>query len=450
MSGITPLRFTGISSFSQDFNSILTRAVQIASLPIQQLQNQESNLIARKQSVTALNTNLQRLTDAVRTLGEVGRTRSLGVTSSNTTRVSVVNNGVSAATSYAITEITSVAKAASETTAQGFATADSTAVDSDGLLELVVGDATFALDLTASGNNLESLRDAVNAQGAGVTATILNTGSNHYLSITANAPGARALELRGAVGDSGSNILTNTNQGANANFKLNGLAVEKSDNIVSDAIPGLTFTILDETEPGETVSLTAISSRATMATALSELATAYNATVEKLNTQIGQQAGLLSGDPVVGQMSRALRQLTGYAGSGSVKALADLGIELDRAGKMSFSSTKFYSLSSASIDGAFSFLGSESTGFGGLSRTLDQLSNPVTGLLRLQQNNYDAADLRIQKQVSEMTVRIERMQVSLAAKLQQADALLAGLQSQQNQLDASLKSVNFVTYGKNS
>ena len=134
--------------------------------------------------------------------------------------------------------------------------------------------------------------------------------------------------------------------------------------------------------------------------------------------------------------------------SGSVKSLTDLGIELDRKGKMSFNSTKFYSLPSATIDHAFQFLGTESTGFGAVSRSLDQLSNPITGLFRLQQNNYDAADLRIQKQVSELTVRIERMQVSLAAKLQQADALLSGLQSQQSQLESSLKSVNFVAYGK--
>lgn len=450
MSAITPLRFTGISSFSEDFQSIMTRAVSIASLPIKQLQNEQSALITRKQSVTALNTNLQSLTDAVRNLGEVGRTRSLSVTSSNTTRVTVVNNGVSATTSYAITEITSVAKAASETTVTGLATADATAVDTDDTLELVVGDETYELDLTEGGNNLESLRDAINEANAGVTATVLNTGTSNYLSVTANAPGARALEVRRTAGDAGSNLLTATNQGANAVFKLNGLDVEKSDNVITDVIPGLTFTIHDETDEDETVNITAVSSRGSMATALGELVTAYNATVDKLNTQIGEQAGLLSGDHLIGQVSRTLRQLTGYDGTGDVKSLAELGIELDRTGKMSFNSTKFYSLSTTVIDGAFEFLGSETTGFGGLSQTLDQLSNPISGLFRLQQNNYDAADLRMQKQVEDLVLRIETMQLSLASKLQQADALLAGLQSQQSQLETSLKSVNFVAYGKTS
>lgn len=450
MSSLTPLRFTGISSFSEDFQSIMTRAVQIASLPIKQIQNQQGELITKKQSLTALNTNLQSLTSSVRGLGEIGRTRSLTVTSSNTTRVSVVNNGVTSNTVYSITDITSVAKAASENTVTGLATADATAVDSgDDQLELAFGGQTYALDLSSGGNNLNSLRDAINSSGAAVTATVLNTGSNYYLSVTANAPGATTLEVRTTAGSAASNILTADNQGANAVFKLNGLDVQKSDNVITDVIPGLTFTILDKTEDDETVTLSAVSSRGSMATALRGFVDAYNATVEKLNTQIGEQAGLLSGDYLVGQTSRTLRQLTGYrADSGTVATLADLGIELDRQGKMSFNSTKFYSLSTGAIDGAFEFLGSETTGFGALSRSLDELSNPISGFIKLQQNNYDATDLRLEKQVGDLTARIERMQAGLSEKLQQADALLATLQSQQKQLEASIKSVNFTLYGK--
>lgn len=449
MSSITPLKFTGISTFSSDLQAILTRATQIAAIPIQQLQNQQGNLITKKQSLSAINGNLQELTGALERLGELGRTRSLAVSSSNANKVSVVNNGVTTSTTYAITEITSVAKAASETTVTGLATADATAVDSDNTLELALGSETFALDLSTYGNNLEGLRDAINASGAEVTATVLNTGSNHYLSVTASASGAKTLQVRTTAGNAGSNILTSTNQGANAVFKLNGLDVVQSDNVISSVVPGLTFTILDTTDPAETINLTSSSSRADLATGLGQLVTSYNATRAKLKLQIGENAGLLSGDYLVGEVSRALRQVTGYQGSGTVKALADLGIELDKTGEMSFKSAKFYSLGTAAIEGAFTFLGTETTGFGGLSRKLDQISNPLTGFIRTQQNNYDAADTRIQKQVDALTARIERMQSGLSQRLQQADALLATLASQQNLLDASIKSVNFSLYGKN-
>jgi flagellar hook-associated protein 2 len=384
-------------------------------------------------------------------LGELGRTRSLSLSSSNANKVSVVNNGISSPAVYTITDITSVAKAASETTAAGLATADATAVDSgDNSVELVVGSETFALDLTSYGNHLEGLRDAINASAADVTATVLNTGSNYYLSVTSSSTGARQLQLRTEAGNAGTNLLTGTNQGANAVFKFNGLAVEQSDNVVSTVVPGLTFTILDTTEEDESVTLTASSSRGDIATKLSALVQTYNAARDGLRTQIGENAGILSGDYLVGEVSRALRAVAGYNDQSgrSVQSLADLGIELDKAGVMSFSSTKFYALGSAAIEDAFTFLGSESTGLGGLSERLNQLSDPVTGFIRTQQNNYDSADLRIEKQVAELVGRIERLQLSMSSKLQQADALLAGLKSQQNALDASLKSVNFALYGK--
>lgn len=451
MSAITPLKFTGISDFSADFQLILNRAVQIAALPVQQLQTQQSDLIAKKQSLTALNSSLQDLTSAVQSLGELGRTKSLSVSSSNANKVSVVNDGITTPAIYTITDITSVAKAASETTASGFATADSTAVDTDDSLELVVGDQTFTLDLSSYGNNLNGLRDAINAAGAGVTATVLNTGTNNYLSITAGSTGEQTLQVRTTAGDAGSNILTSSNQGANAKFKLNGLDVEQKDNVVSSVVPGLTFTILDVTTNNESIKITSASTRGDLATGLNTFVKAYNAARDNLRQHMGESASLLSGDYLIGEASRTLRDIAGYQGSGgTVKSLADLGVELDKNGVMSFNSTKFYTLSSSTIDSAFSLLGSASTGFGALSKKLDQLSNPVTGFIRTQQNNYDTADARIQKQVDDLTVRIGRMQVSMSEKLQQADTLLASLKSQQNMLDASIKSVNFSLYGKSA
>ncbi|MBI3679636.1 MAG: hypothetical protein HY235_04505, partial [Acidobacteria bacterium] len=45
---LSPLTFTGVSTFSQDFQTILDRASRIASLPIQALQNQQKDLIQQK------------------------------------------------------------------------------------------------------------------------------------------------------------------------------------------------------------------------------------------------------------------------------------------------------------------------------------------------------------------------------------------------------------------
>ncbi|MBM3740088.1 MAG: hypothetical protein FJW39_30395 [Acidobacteria bacterium] len=450
-SGITPLKFTGISSFSEDFQAILNRSAQIAALPVKLLQNQQTNLLSKKQALNSLGSSVDALRSAVRNLGEVASTRALSATSSNISRVAVSLNGATVASSYTITDITSVARRASETTVSGFATSDSTAVDADNNLELYFGGTAYAIDLTAGGNNLESLRDATNGLGTGVTATILNTGSGatpYYLSLTATSPGSTSLELRTTAGSAASNLLTNTNQGADAVFKLNGLAVSKSDNVVSDVIPGLTFTIQDETDPGESVTLNLTSSRGSLATALQSFVTAYNTAAGKVNQQIGENAGLLSGDYIVGQVSRTLRQISGYAGTGAVKSLTELGVEFDKTGVASFNLTKFYSLPTGTIEAGFDFIGSTSTGFGGLHSALDQITNPVNGLIRTQTDTYDVTDRRITVQVEEIVARLETAQLSLSFKLQQADLLISGFQSQQNVLAGAIQSLTLATFGK--
>ena len=450
--GITPLKFSGVSTFSSDFQKIVDRAVAIGSLPIKQMQNQQSNLILKKQSLTALNAALQTFTGSVRDLATLGENKAISVTSSNTSKVSVQLTGTGTATSYTITDIESIARRASESSVAGFETKDATPVDDDGNLELVLGDRTYEIDLTEYGNNLEGLTKAINDLNVGVHASILNTGSGatpFHLSLVADKTGETTLALRDTAGDGGTNLLTAANQGSNAKFKLNGLQIEKQDNTVNDVIEGITFNLLDTTSGSESVVIGMASNRGTLATKLTAFVAAYNAAMDKVNSHIGKNAGLLSGDSIIQTSQRALRQVSGYmAGSGAVQSLMDLGIALDKNGVMSFDSSRFYSLSGTTIDAAFQFLGSSGTGFGATYRAVDAVSNAYTGTIVRQQAELDRADARLSSQVDATALRIQMMQDTLNQKLQLADALLSRLQGQQTMLDSAVKSLEMSTFGK--
>ncbi|HUW32332.1 MAG TPA: flagellar filament capping protein FliD [Planctomycetota bacterium] len=446
----SPLTFTGISSFSDDLRTILSRSVAIASVPLQQMQNDQTDLLTRKQLLSDIRTSVVGLSDVVSELGSIGELRGLTASSTNSARVAVTLNGADQPGTYTISEITSIAGAASETSTSGYATSDETPVSVDGVLELALGGSTYEIDISAD-NNLTALVDAINALGAGVTASVINTGTGetpYYLSLTATATGERTLELRETAGESASTILTTTNQGANAVFKLNGLDISKSDNVINDVISGLTFTIVSKTGSGETVDLRLASSRSGLANGLAGYVSAYNGLREKLNAQIGETSGMLSGDYVIRQIQHTLRTLNAYQSNGDIRTLADLGIEFDAQGVMSFDTATFYSLSNSSIAAAFEFLGSSTTGFGALASSLEQISDPVTGLIKIQQNQYDTADARITKQMAELNTRIEFMQSSMSLKLQQADVLLAQLETQQTLLQASLEGLSLALYGK--
>jgi flagellar hook-associated protein 2 len=447
---LSPLTITGVSSFSDNLQTILNRAVSIASLPVTALQNRQADLLVQKQLLSGISTGVNALADALAALKQAGDNKALTASSSNASRVSVTLNGATTAGVYTLSEISSVARAASENTAAGYATADSTAVDADGELQLVFANQTYTIHLSPEQNNLNGLRDAINGLGLGLRATVLNTGTGanpYYLTLTASSTGATTLALRSEVDNPASNILTSDNQGSNAIFKLNGLSVEKSDNVVSDVIPGVAFTIVSKTAAGETVTLTVASNRASLASAIEKMVAAYNSLRDQLNAQVGENAGLLSGDFIVRHVQAKLRELAGFRAPDLSMSLAELGIGLDSKGVMSFDRAKFDSLPNSRLETAFSLFGG-SGGFGALESRLRNVSDPANGLIRLQQNQIDATDARIRGQIEAIQKRIEVMRNNLARQLQMADTLLARLESQQRFLDANLESLNLVLYGK--
>ncbi|MBK7926485.1 MAG: flagellar filament capping protein FliD [Bryobacterales bacterium] len=269
-----------------------------------------------------------------------------------------------------------------------------------------------------------------------------------YLSLTAEQTGETTLALRTEAGDNGTNLLTSANQGSNAEFYLNGIQIIRRDNLISNVIDGLTVTIVDTTKEGEEVVIAANSSRGSLAGGLSSLVSSYNALASAVNNHIGENAGVLSGDSILRHIQGVMRTVTGFTGNGDVRALAAIGVTLDKTGSMSFDSTRFYSLSTAEFESALDLMGTTKTGFGALAEKLDEISNPITGLIKKQQDTLDLADTRMDKQIAALQERILVMQSFLSLKLQQADLLISQFSSQQQQLDAVIKSLNTVSFGK--
>lgn len=449
---ISPLVFTGVSKFSEDFQTIIDRATRIASLPATALQNQQKDLVQQKILVSNLSASVSSLSTAVANLGDLASKKALTAVSGDTSKVTATSVSASSPARYTISNITSIAKQAAETSVAGYANSTSSAVSSTGTVKLTVGSQEFTIDISSS-NNLTTLRNSINALDAGVTASILTTGTGatpYYLSITADAPGATTLTLKDDPTGANTGLLTSANQGANTVFSINGVPVSKTSTLINDVVPGVTFNILDTTTGAEEIAVTLASNRSSLASAIDSFVSAYNATQEQLNAQVGESAGLLSGDFLVREVRSKLQGLSGYEGSGGVSSLAELGIEFDTNGVATFDETTFNNLDASELDDAFEFFGSTTTGFGALSRNLSQVSDPYTGLAKLQIDQYDLANKRISTQLTEISTRVNDMQKSMASRLQIMDTLLASLTSQQNLISASIDSLAFTTYGRQS
>ncbi len=449
--GISPLVFTGVSKYSADFQTILTRASSIANLPVKALENQQTDTVQQKLLATNLQDAVKSLGDSLTALSAIGDNQGVTGASSDTSKVSIVSTTANAPASYTVSEITSLATAASETSATGYADSTTAPVSTTGSLTLTVGGTAYPITLAAGKNNLVGLRDAINGLGAGITASVLTTGTGatpNYLSLSANSSGATTLKLTDDPTGAATNLITSNNQGSNAVFKLNGAPVSKPSNLVNDVVPGVSFNITGTTGAGQSAVITLSSDRTQLYSALQNVVTSYNTLSKQVDGQIGQSAGALTGDFLVREIQDSLRQLTGFQGTGATKSFADLGLELSNTGELSLNKATFSGLSDTQLSSAFAFVGTASTGLGSLNSKFTQLSDPISGLIQVQLNQYDATSTRLTDEIATLNDRNSQVQNSLEAKLQAADSLLAQLDSQQTVLTASLLSVNYTNFGK--
>lgn len=447
--GLSPLTFTGISQYSQDFQTILQRVTTIASFPLNQLKNEQSDVGVKRQLTSELNSSVKLLGDRIKALKDVAANRAVSASSSNSSKLTVDSVNTDTLTTYNISEVVSTAKAASETSSIAYAASNATPVSTTGSLKLTVGSTDYNINLTSGQNNLLGLRDKINTLGAGVTATILTVdGTTNYLSVTANTTGTKALTLRDDPSGANTSLLTNTNQGSDLSFKLNGVPVSRTSNQVNDLIPGVAFTLKSTTGVGETLSIGLSSDRSKLSSAISGFVDAYNALQNKVSAQVGKTAGLLSGDFLVREAQDILRKTSSFGISeGTVKNFSDLGITFASTGAVSFDFTEFNSLNETKLRDSFAFF-KDTTGLGSLTDATDGFSEEVTGLAEIQVAQYDKTNDRLTEQISKLEDRITLIRESYLQKLQAADALLGRFESQGNVIRASVDSLNLVLYGK--
>jgi flagellar hook-associated protein 2 len=538
-----PIYFTGLSSFSSDFQSIIQRAVQIADIPVTNLQNEQATNTAEDNALTALEPGVSAVGADVMALGTLASTQGLSASSSDSSTVSVVNTGATAPATYTVSDIMTLASAASETSLKGYSATQS--VSTSGLVNLVVGSNTYQLNLTASGeNNVAGLAQAINSANAGVNATVLTAGSTDYLSISASSTGATTLQLNnvtpadlisstgsgtetslqtytdattamvsangevqlvvgsqdyaldvsgsdnnlnglaqaingagagvtatvtGSAGayslslsasgsttiqlndlQSPTNLISNTNQGSNSNFELNGVPISESTNNITDVVPGVSFTLVN-TNPTGSVTLSLATDPTQLSDALQTFVTDYNTLVTQVEAQQGQNAGPLQGDLIINEITTDMQDLVTYfdpSSSSSIRSLSDLGVTFNDTGQMSFSTSTFNALSDSQISDAFQFLGSANSGFAALASNFTQLSDPVSGLIETQITGYQTENTDLGNEITTAQAQAAQIQASATSQAEAADALVAELQQQQSDLDASIQSVNYVLYGR--
>lgn len=209
---------------------------------------------------------------------------------------------------------------------------------------------------------LDRLNDATDGFGAGsrtATARISEDGrltlvddqggdSRLSLSIVAHNEGGGTLDF-GAMTTVQAGRARVVTRGADAELEIDGTYLRRAQNTISDVIPGLSLT-LSAAAPETTLTLAVSREDSAAVAAVKAFVDAFNQVTDFVKSQVpsgveGAATPPLAGDSVLRSMHLSLRaafQTTLAAGvAGDFTRLADIGIEIDKAGRFTFDAAAF-------------------------------------------------------------------------------------------------------------
>ena len=432
----TPTIFTGSSAFSADLQQVITRAVNIASLPIAQLQGQLGILNNQQSELQKLGSKFQLLQNALDAVGEASDANSFAANVSDTSiATAVVSDGAQAGHySINISSIGSETNTISPNTLPAVSDPAAGNISASSTFTLTVDGQTFSI--SDADNSLNTLAQAINTSGAGVRATIVNVGGpaapDYRLSLQGTKYAPTSIQLNDGTQD----LLTTLATGSYVSYQVNGAdTTATSDSRTFSISPGVTVQALTTGAANIDVS----EDIGGIQSSIRSLVSGFNSAVDELTVNRGQNGGALAGQSIVSELSGALRKLAGYtpdSGSPTIQSLADLGITFDQTGHLQFDSAAFNTATGTSLSDVLDFLGSENDG-GFLKAARDILTgitDPANGLVAGDISSTASSVANLSKKISQEQDMVTQMQTNLIRQMSKADAAIAAMEQKVTQI----------------
>jgi len=389
-----------------DVNALVTQLMTAEQIPITKLATKEASYQAKLSAFGTIQGAIGSFQTTVRQLANASTFQAVTATSSDTATAtaSALTSAVAGSYSLAIGSLAQSQKlvAAGQTgvsTAIGTGAATTLTFDFGTISGTLAGGkynagATFTsngsgvktVTIDSSNNSLQGMRDAINAANVGVTASIINDGSAtpYRLVLSSTNMGASNSLKISATGDAtvGGLLANDPTAGAttgalgqnlsesvtalNANLIVNGIAVSKNSNTVTDVIPGVTLNLSKITTTP--ITLTVAKDTASVVKSVNDFVTSYNTLSKSLSDVSAYDAAtkkgaVLQGDATVRNLQAKLRSVLNVPGAGALTSLSQIGVTFQRDGTLALDSTKLNTVMQsnfADIAGLFAATGKTS------------------------------------------------------------------------------------------
>lgn len=452
-----------------DFGQVVDQLVKVSRIPVDRLTAKKATLNSKSTDYATLSTKLialQSASDALRLPSLFDRT---SVSVSDPTVLSAAGSSTATAGTYTV-RVSQLAQAHQITnraaTAVASTTTDIVGGGSGTFSFTVAGGATQTVTLAETAT-LEDLRAAINDLGAGVSASIVNTGTEaapaYRLVLTATSTGdvndiaivadTTTLDFLNAGGTGGIDTLQAAQDAivVVGNPALNPITIQRSGNTITDAIAGVTLT-LTGTTGADTVSVNVSQDAAAVKANIKALASAYNEVVKFINERdtydvTTKKGGLFFNEPtvrtVLGRIRAALS--TSVPGLTTFQTVGQIGFKTERDGTVTIDDAKLdaaFSTSYAAVKSLFTRQAA-TTGIAQLLvDAVDTLDDAVSGAVTLRKKGLAAQISDLSDEIARKEDVIAQYEERLRRQYAALDGLLGRLQSQIGFLQANSASRN--------
>jgi flagellar hook-associated protein 2 len=377
-----------------DANALVQSIMKAEQVPLNSLNNKKVDLNSKLTAYTQVNANLTQFKTAIAALSTPQSFQNYSLSSNDPVSITSSISGKPIAGVYSV-EVNQLAQG-QKLIGQGQASVD--AVVGTGTVSFSFGsvsggtlnsdgkyqDATFTnngsptktITIDSSNNTLVGIRNAINASGFGVTASIVNDGSNTpYHLVISNTQTGETQSMKISVGNQGigstglSDLLnydpsqndgqafSQARKAQNANFKVDGISISKPSNTITDAIEGVSLT-LNKINTGNPGSIYISKDTSALSTKLQTVVTQYNSLVSFIDNQTKYDVAQKKGAVLYGEASlrsikyqiRSILTSTLPQGTGTYTSLSHLGISFQKDGTLALDASKMQAVLDSNAD----------------------------------------------------------------------------------------------------
>ena len=425
------ITFGGLAT-GLDTESIITELMAIERAPIDRLENDQAYYKSRLDAFSKLDGKLGTLLAKAEAIDTPIELNSPAAASSSEEFFSVTAGGQAQLGSYQITVVDLAQQ--QKDVSQGFADKAAATFGTGSLSLTVVGEAHEIL-IDEDSNSLEGIAKAINDADLGVSAAIINDGTDtpYRLVLTGETVAdSFSLDSSGLSGGTDANpVLTNTQPAQQAHIILDGIDIYSDENTVDSAVPGLSLELLKADDAAKTTVNITADQKGTSAK-IKEFVDAYNGIINFIADQKDADWG---NDSAFRSVKRRLQEMlvTQQGNDGPYSTLSQLGFETQRDGTISLNSTKLTNALEEDYSGVVKlFAGDgETEGISSQFATyMDQMTDSVNGLYASRKESTESNLRRIDQRILTMEARMDLKEKTMRAQFSAMEELVSGLSAQ--------------------